>query len=315
MYIKKALDQQDKLSLSQNFELACQAILTELQSIIPCEAWFIAFREQQWHLLYAYPSDAVDVSPLSQELDAFSHQSLDGDDYGQMSAQIIGAPIRAHDSVFDGVICGKQPLVSSEVLREKFSYVKLLSKVISYQLETEIKLNQKKYKIQQLVNLSHTDSLTQLLNHRAWSQLLMVEEARAKRYDQAVTIFIIDLDKLKVVNDTQGHHAGDQLIIKAANCLRDVCRESDLVARLGGDEFGLLAIECDESGAQVLSNNIIQAFEHALIDASFGYCVMTDKLGILEAVNLADKKMYQQKNQKNRSASFDLPEPTTETIR
>lgn len=315
MYIKEASDQQDKLSLSQNFELACQAILTELQSIIPCDVWLIAFREQQWHLLYAYPSDGVDVAILSQDLDALSHQFVENDDNYKINSNIVGAPIRAHDSMFDGVICGKQPHVSSQVLHDKYSYIKLLSKVISYQLDTEIKLNQKKYKIQQLVNLSHTDSLTQLLNHRAWSQLLMVEEARAKRYEQAVTIFIIDLDKLKVVNDTRGHHAGDQLIIKAANCLRDVCRESDLVARLGGDEFGLLAIECDEQGADVLSNNITQAFDEALIDASFGYCVMTKNLGILEAVNLADKKMYQQKNHKNRSASFNLAEPSTEIIR
>ena len=315
MYIEEASEKKHQLSLSHYFELTCESILGELQQMIPCEHWFIAYKEQQqWSVLYIKPSDTIDISAHSSSLMLLSEGRQVHEPSGQ-EPSYLGVPLKANNSIFDGVLCGYKPQVSNVVLEEKASLVQLLANIISYQLETEFKLNHQKYKIQQLINLSHTDSLTQLLNHRAWSQLLMVEEARAKRYEQPATIFIIDLDKLKTVNDTQGHHAGDELIIKAANCLRDVCRESDLVARLGGDEFGLLAIECDEVGAKVLLQNIYDAFDNAMIDASAGYCVMTENLSILDTVNAADKKMYKHKNNKNRHSTRSIPIPPAELYR
>lgn len=314
MYVKKERNKKDQFSLSQYFELTCESILEELDLMLPCECWLIAYQEQnQWSALYTMPINIVEIDHLSTCLEVCQANPHGVAACDHMSnSSYIGAALTAKDSIFSGAILGYKPQSTSLFPEEIARLIRLFAKVISCQLETEFKLNHQKYKIQQLINLSHTDSLTQLLNHRAWSQLLTVEEARAKRYQQVVTIFIIDLDKLKIVNDTQGHHIGDSLIVKAANCLRDVCRESDLVARLGGDEFGLLAIECDEIGAKVLLQNINKVFSEALIDASVGYCVMKESMNILDAVNIADEKMYKDKNNKNEHLAQSITLPSTE---
>ena len=88
-----------------------------------------------------------------------------------------------------------------------------------------------------LTELAQYDQLTGLANRVLFRDFLTGSLARAKRRQEMVAVMLIDLDRFKVINDTQGHDAGDQLLKVVAQRLKDSVRASDLVARLGGDEF------------------------------------------------------------------------------
>ena len=85
-----------------------------------------------------------------------------------------------------------------------------------------------------------TDALTGLPNRLAWQRSIEHAQARYQRRADPTVVAMIDLDRLKTINDTQGHAAGDAYITAAATALQDTIRDTDLAARLGGDEFGLL---------------------------------------------------------------------------
>jgi len=112
--------------------------------------------------------------------------------------------------------------------------------------------------------LSHTDSLTQLGNHRAFMSRGEEEIQRARRGALPLTVLFIDLDNFKSVNDTYGHDAGDALLKKVAKVLGARLRHSDFAARLGGDEFGVILYATEGSGAHVVAEQI-----HGDLRASF----------------------------------------------
>lgn len=92
----------------------------------------------------------------------------------------------------------------------------------------------------QLRELAITDSLTDTLNRRGFLDLAKVEFERSKRYGEPFSFVIIDLDKLKSINDTYGHPAGDQALQRLVEFIKQEKRSSDTTGRLAGDEFGLL---------------------------------------------------------------------------
>jgi GGDEF domain-containing protein len=88
-----------------------------------------------------------------------------------------------------------------------------------------------------LRDLSGHDPLTKLSNRRRFAESAAVELERAARRNEPIAVIYLDLDDLKVRNDTGGHEAGDDLLVEFADIARDIFRTTDLVARLGGDEF------------------------------------------------------------------------------
>ena len=103
-----------------------------------------------------------------------------------------------------------------------------------------------------MMHLAYHDSLTALPNreyfHQRLSEVLADRGAGAAQH----AVMYIDLDQFKIVNDTCGHSAGDQLLRQLAHLLQTTLRKGDLLARLGGDEFGVLLIGCDpEQACQV----------------------------------------------------------------
>ncbi|HET9212630.1 MAG TPA: EAL domain-containing protein [Thermoanaerobaculia bacterium] len=102
----------------------------------------------------------------------------------------------------------------------------------------------------QLAHQATHDELTGLLNRQAFDGHLQraLEEARAGAVSHALCY--MDLDQFKLVNDTCGHLAGDELLCRVASLLRDAVRDTDLVARLGGDEFAVLLSRCALSEAE-----------------------------------------------------------------
>lgn len=106
--------------------------------------------------------------------------------------------------------------------------------------------------------IAHHDSLTALPNRGFFSQMLNQMLAQAKRYDRQLAVLFLDLDRFKLINDTLGHDAGDELLKEVARRLKQAVRESDIVARLGGDEFVVLLPEqCDQDSLVVVARRVL----------------------------------------------------------
>ena len=109
-----------------------------------------------------------------------------------------------------------------------------------------------------------TDALTGLYNRRLFDEYLEKELNRAKRYGQQLAIAILDLHKLKEVNDRHGHLQGDHVLQIAATTLRTTLRASDFAFRIGGDEFALLLPETDAEQAVTLCRRVRAEYENQL---------------------------------------------------
>lgn len=102
----------------------------------------------------------------------------------------------------------------------------------------------------ELDRLAHYDSLVPLPNRRGFLRQLELLIARFERYGHPAAVLFVDLDGLKMLNDSFGHLAGDQALVHVAGLLIGGVRQSDCVGRLGGDEFGLLLDHADEATAE-----------------------------------------------------------------
>ena len=101
----------------------------------------------------------------------------------------------------------------------------------------------------QLRSLAIQDKLSGLANRRGWEEHASAELQRAARSGKPAVVAMIDLDNLKTLNDTQGHAAGDRLLVACAAAWSGAIRDVDFLARLGGDEFALLLPECELADA------------------------------------------------------------------
>ena len=111
----------------------------------------------------------------------------------------------------------------------------------------------------QLVYQASHDSLTGLINRAEFENRVKEALELSRQNDTQNALCYIDLDQFKLVNDTCGHSAGDELLKRLASVLQTLIREEDLVARLGGDEFGLLLHDCGQDQAQKMAERVRQA--------------------------------------------------------
>jgi diguanylate cyclase (GGDEF)-like protein len=102
---------------------------------------------------------------------------------------------------------------------------------------------------ERLHHIAHHDVLTGLLNRLSLNGRMDQALATARRDGSRVAVMFIDLDRFKVINDTLGHHVGDELLIEVARRLRSSVRDSDVVARLGGDEFVIMLSGVEHAGS------------------------------------------------------------------
>jgi diguanylate cyclase (GGDEF)-like protein/PAS domain S-box-containing protein len=103
--------------------------------------------------------------------------------------------------------------------------------------------------------LAYHDKLTGLPNRAMFEELLTLALARAERRHQGLAVMWLDLDNMKMVNDSLGHASGDELLRQVAERLRAVCREEDVVARLGGDEFMILISDIAMQAQELTRNS------------------------------------------------------------
>jgi diguanylate cyclase (GGDEF)-like protein len=105
--------------------------------------------------------------------------------------------------------------------------------------------------------LSIRDGLTDLYNHRHFHELLNQEMAPAVRYNQPLTLLMIDIDNFKKFNDSYGHPAGDHDLQEIARLFRENCRRMDHVCRYGGEEFAIIAPETNGKNAIHLAKRLL----------------------------------------------------------
>jgi len=162
--------------------------------------------------------------------------------------------------------------------------------------------------MRELERMADTDGLTGVYNRTYFNQEYMQAIANASRYSIPFAIIMVDVNGLKEVNDRYGHERGDEMIIRVARLLKEICRKTDVVARIGGDEFAALmpstsldlaenvvarlrAMEermimmvRDKDGADVLMN----------IRISIGLCA-SNEVPPDDVLNEADRRMYRDK--------------------
>ncbi len=165
---------------------------------------------------------------------------------------------------------------------------------------TQVKESQEK-----LDHLAHHDALTQLPNRLLFHDRLQHAIQRAIRGNEQLALLFIDLDRFKNVNDTLGHHIGDELLKQVAHALSEKLREGDTLARLGGDEFIVLLEDVEgQYGAGQVAEKLVTMFEHPFMVAghelfvtcSIGVSVFpTDASDLNMLIRNADVAMYQAK--------------------
>ncbi|MCI0506955.1 MAG: EAL domain-containing protein, partial [Gammaproteobacteria bacterium] len=146
------------------------------------------------------------------------------------------------------------------------------------------------------------DALTGLINRREFEIRVKQAIKSAQNEHKNHAMFYVDLDQFKVVNDTCGHHAGDELLKQLTARLQGLLRESDMLARLGGDEFGVLLAGCPLQRAAEVAEKIRADVEHYRfiwedrvfrVGASIGLVPITPETGDLtELLSAADSACY-----------------------
>lgn len=156
----------------------------------------------------------------------------------------------------------------------------------------------------ELDRLAHHDPLVPLPNRRGFERQLAGMIDRAERYDDGGALLFIDVDGLKVVNDSFGHDAGDAALIHVAELLMGGVRQSDTVARFGGDEFAVLLERVDLAQATETATRLADliagssfAFDGQDIPLSAAIGIAEIRPGDTPEILLAraDRAMYEQK--------------------
>lgn len=153
--------------------------------------------------------------------------------------------------------------------------------------------------------LAHHDALTNLPNRLLFYDRMEHALEKARRYDNKVALFFLDLDRLKNINDSLGHGVGDQVLVEFAHKLQKLMRKSDTLARLSGDEFVILCEEVKSiDHAAIFADKILGAFATPLqvskhiihTPVSIGIALLdSDMEKAHDLLRAADSAMYQAK--------------------
>jgi diguanylate cyclase (GGDEF)-like protein len=161
-----------------------------------------------------------------------------------------------------------------------------------------------------LAFLAQNDVLTGLFNRRAFNDQIAKFHQLLKRNAQPLSLIFFDVDNFKIINDTQGHHSGDDVLKRIGALLHTHLRQTDLVARWGGEEFIVALVDTELNDAKAIAEKLRLAFEedvtlqqvtHSRVTASFGVTACRSNETFTESIVRVDHAMYTAKQSgKNR---------------
>jgi diguanylate cyclase (GGDEF)-like protein len=173
-----------------------------------------------------------------------------------------------------------------------------------------------------LERLSALDTLTQIANRRRFDAVLRQEWRRAVRDESPLSLVFCDIDFFKAFNDTYGHQAGDECLVRVAQAMEECLnRPADLVARYGGEEFIALLVDTDAEGARMLAERMRARVETLRVEhrasgvaphltVSLGTATMVPRAALRpeDLVDLADRALYAAKGAgRNRVSAAGTP--------
>jgi diguanylate cyclase (GGDEF)-like protein len=195
-----------------------------------------------------------------------------------------------------------------------------LQKEIAERRKTEMKLKEALSELEksndQLRSLSLKDELTGLYNRRGFLTLGEQHLKLARRMNKEFIVFFIDLDGLKIINDTYGHKEGDYVLFKAGEIIKKTFRQADIIARIGGDEFTVLSVDTAKNDEDEIKKRLFENIKDYNdsskkpynISMSLGYShYHIDKTKVFESlISEADEMLYKEKKLKKGSEIYNI---------
>ncbi|WP_315835409.1 GGDEF domain-containing protein [Bradyrhizobium prioriisuperbiae] len=175
-----------------------------------------------------------------------------------------------------------------------------------------IQLTRAKARIANLEGVAETDVLLDVLNRRGFERELTRALAYIKRYQASGALIVLDVDRLKPINDAFGHAAGDAVLKGIVHVMQRHVRSSDMVGRLGGDEFAVLLWNLSEADALAKARALEDAIDrltfvfrgHSIMSgASTGVTVLAGVDDAVAALERADLAMYERKRHRRETAA------------
>jgi diguanylate cyclase (GGDEF)-like protein len=202
-------------------------------------------------------------------------------------------------------------VISKENLSEDFlRFAMILGKYVTLNI-ANIKL------LEMTKELAITDSLTGLYVQKYFKEILQEEINLAKQYNRKFSVIMIDIDNFKSINDTYGHNAGDDVLVRFADILRARLRATDIICRYGGDEFGIILHDASQADSfqiaeeirksiineTVISKDVIKGRNKKIkFSISCGVLEYNKNFTVEEFINLVDNRLYKAKSLgKNRT--------------
>lgn len=317
------------------FDAACRMVVDYLAREVPLDAWVVTrvadgtqtmlvTTDTAYGLVpglsaawsssmcqYMVAGTAPRIVPDTRAVPGLARLAAEASAHGMEVGTYVGTPIVTGDGTLWGTVVGmnRRPVDPADVDREPL--LDLLSSLLSSVLEADSAAVDSARALERAVSDAETDPLTGLMNRRGWERWLDREGDRFRRFGDPASVVVLDLDNLKVVNDTAGHDAGDRHLRHCAAVLRSTIRGTDPLARLGGDEFALVA-QVGTEDAHHLVERLRDALDAAGVPCSIGSAPVTVAGGFPGACTDADTAMYADKRARRdgaRGAPPPHPEP------
>lgn len=312
----------ERIDGADAFTIASRKVVDYLNRHTPLSDWSISrvAGGEQVHV-HVHDEGLIEVGLRVPWDDSFCHQMVQGKGHvipdsalnpdfaclppAELVRAYVGFPIHDDGGELFGILCGADQRPMDDPSAVDAELIELFSELLSAHLAAARTADLGRHEAELATALANVDALTGLVNRRGWDSLVRDAQERIDAFGDPVAIAVIDLDGLKQLNDTQGHEAGDELLRRAGNTLREVADDADQVdhvARYGGDEFTILTNDVPVAKLPEHYERFTRALSEVGVRASLGHAYTgPGERTVAEAFRQADAAMYAAKRSRRAS--------------